>query len=234
MAPLEVIGAGMSRNGTDSLRQALDILGYNTHHVHGMVGIDWHPEAFTEAYEHPDKPADWDSIYKGYSAAVDSPTVFFLDRLIEYYPNAKVILTKRDPDTWYNSLANTLDNYVEQFKEENLTDYMRRFYRMATTIWPDGPLQNPEQFKKSPEKMKARYEAHNAWVIENISADRLLVLDLREGITWERICPFLGRPIPAEPYPRSNATVDFNKIDMTDRSPKDLETLRIKEKHEYH
>ncbi|KAI9491218.1 P-loop containing nucleoside triphosphate hydrolase protein [Zychaea mexicana] len=215
MAPLEVIGAGVSRSGTDSLRTALNMLGYNTHHMRSMFECDRKPEVFEEAYLHPEKPVDWDELYEGFSAAVDCPTISFLDRLFDYYPNVKVILTKRDPDSWYKSVLNTIYNFHDKLPE-NPKDYAIRNRKMTKTIFLQGAFMDLQKFKDEPEVMKARYEAHNAWVLENVPADRLLVLDLRDGITWEKICPFLGKPIPNEPYPHVNDTktmkVEFPKV----------------------
>ncbi|KAI9491226.1 P-loop containing nucleoside triphosphate hydrolase protein [Zychaea mexicana] len=209
MAPLEVIGAGMSRTGTDSLRTALNMLGYNTHHMRSMYECDRKPEVFEEAYLHPEKPVDWDELYEGFSAAADCPTISFLDRLFDYYPNAKVILTKRDPDSWYKSVLNTIYKFRDELPE-NAKDYAIRSRRMFKTIFLQGAFIDGQKFEDEPEVMKARYEAHNAWVLENVPADRLLVLDLQDGITWEKICPFLGKPIPDESYPHVNDTKSVN------------------------
>ena len=65
------------------------------------------PEDFTHAYYHRDQ-ADWDRIYKDYTAAVDWPSVTFYKDLLKKYPDAKVILTVRDADSWYNSVKNTI------------------------------------------------------------------------------------------------------------------------------
>ncbi|KAI9491219.1 P-loop containing nucleoside triphosphate hydrolase protein [Zychaea mexicana] len=210
MAPLEVIGAGLSRCGTDSLRVALNMLGYNTHHMRELLETDGHPEVFEEAYKNPEKPVDWDSVYEGFSAAVDCPSIFVLPRLFKKYPDAKVILTKRDFDSWYKSVSNTIFHLHDQLPE-NPQEFAVRTRRMVKTIWLNGSFQDMQKFKDEPELIKTRFEAHNAWVVENVPADRLLVLDLRDGINWDKLCAFLGKPIPDEPYPRINSTQSLNK-----------------------
>ncbi|KAI7846925.1 P-loop containing nucleoside triphosphate hydrolase protein [Circinella umbellata] len=210
MAPLEVIGAGCSRTGTDSLREALNMLGYNTHHMRSMLSGDGHPEVFEEAYKNPEKPTDWDWVYEGYTAAVDCPTISVIDQVLKHYPNAKVILTKRDADSWYKSVLNTIYT-IHDWLPENAPDYYVRTRKMIKTIFLDGAFQDMEKFKNEPEIFKARYEAHNKWVLDNVPKDRLLILDLREGITWEKICPFLGKPVPSGPYPTSNSTKSLNE-----------------------
>ncbi|KAI9490400.1 P-loop containing nucleoside triphosphate hydrolase protein [Zychaea mexicana] len=213
MAPLEVIGAGMSRCGTDSLRAALNILGYNTHHMFDggpLYKNDELTEVFEEAYKHPEKHVDWDIVYNGYNAAVDCPTISFLPRLFEKYPDAKVILTKRDSESWYKSVYNTIYRIYE-LPPENPEEFEENVANMVKAIWLDGSFQDLQKFKDDPKTIKKRYEAHNAWMIKNIPANRLLVLDLRDGIDWDKICPFLGKPEPAVPYPHVNTTASFNE-----------------------
>ncbi|KAI8147527.1 P-loop containing nucleoside triphosphate hydrolase protein [Fennellomyces sp. T-0311] len=205
MAPLKVIGAGVSRSATDSLRVALNKLGYNTLHMRSFLAEDRHPELFIEAFKHPEKDHDWDYLYGDVDAAVDFPTFRFTDKLIEKYPDAKVILTRRDPDSWYKSVYNTIYKYYDVLPEDP-ADYAVRTRDMIKLMFMDGVLQDRQTFKDEPEKMKALYEAHNEWVIKTVPADRLLVLDLREGITWDKICAFLGKPVPNGPFPFVNST----------------------------
>ncbi|KAG2221109.1 hypothetical protein INT45_008630 [Circinella minor] len=184
MAPLEVIGAGLSRTECDR-----------------------HPEVFEEAYKNPDKPVDWDWLYDEFTAAVDCPTTSFISRLIQYYPNAKVILTKRDADSWYKSVMNTIYPLYDVLPP-NPKEYLIRNTQMVTNIFFNGALKDKEKFKNEPEVMKRQYDEYNQWIIDTIPANRLLVLDLREEITWEKICSFLEKPMPTdgEPFPFVNTT----------------------------
>ncbi|KAI9243542.1 hypothetical protein BDA99DRAFT_418578, partial [Phascolomyces articulosus] len=202
MAPLKVIGAAYSRTGTDSLRTALNMLGYTTHHMRNIIAGNGHPELFEEAYDHPGKDIDWDKMYEGWDAAVDSPTVCFVRPLIEKYPDAKVILIERDADCWYASVKNTILEY-NSVNMDGYNEYGQAVHRMTRKVWLDGAFLNGE-FENEPEKVKAKYKAHNAWVKEFVPKDRLLALNLDEGIRFEEICAFLDKPVPAEPYPRIN------------------------------
>ena len=47
--------------------------------------------------------ADWDAIYEGYTATVDWPGAAFWRELAAAYPDAKVLLSVRDPQEWYES-----------------------------------------------------------------------------------------------------------------------------------
>ena len=140
-----------------------------------------------------------------------SPTFSFVERLSEFYPEAKVILVKRNPDDWYKSVLNTLCKLVSQLPE-NTGEGERRIVEMLSTIWLDGSLMDLQKFKGNPEIIKAKYQAHNNWVIQNVPADRLLVLDLRDGIGWEKLCAFLDKPVPAQPFPHKNSTEFFNAV----------------------
>lgn len=59
------------------------------------------------------KPADWDRIFQGYSATQDFPACTFYQELMAKYPDAKVVLTVRDPDKWYNSALATIYQIVQ-------------------------------------------------------------------------------------------------------------------------
>ncbi|CDH52622.1 hypothetical protein RO3G_13878 [Lichtheimia corymbifera JMRC:FSU:9682] len=209
MAPLQVIGAGCGRTGTDSLREALNILGYNCHHMRELFNQDRHPEVFLEAYKNPDKPADWDKAYEGYDAAVDWPTASFVEPLLKKYPDAKWILTDRDPDNWYESVKNTIHQAAVLRTPEEIAampEHRRRALNMAKTVVMDGALADRERFSDE-DAIKAYFNNHNEWVKKTIPADRLLVMQLGEG--WDRLCEFLGKPVPDVPYPRANSTETF-------------------------
>ncbi|KAG2222808.1 hypothetical protein INT45_011618 [Circinella minor] len=219
MAPLQIIGASFGRTGTDSLRTALETLGFRTHHMRVMFSPTENKKAelFTKAYENPNEDVDWDAMYKNYDAAVDWPTVGFLDRLILHYPNAKIILTLRDTEKWYASIKDTVAKVIENPKpipgntdEETLA--RERVREMSRTIIFDG------MFKESKENMllmddkedliKAKYEAHIEWVKQNVPSDRLFIMELGEG--WDRLCKFLDMPVPQDiTYPHTNTKQMF-------------------------
>ena len=102
---IEVIGAGLGRTGTLSLREGLHILGYDPCHHMSTVEPENEPPLWEEALDTPD--FDWNRILGNYKAVVDWPGCHFWRRLMDFYPDAKVILTKRDPDAWYESISKT-------------------------------------------------------------------------------------------------------------------------------
>ncbi|KAI8890205.1 hypothetical protein K501DRAFT_237163 [Backusella circina FSU 941] len=206
MAPLQVIGAGFGRTGTDSLREALNILGYNTHHMKCMfMDPEQNVDDFYNAANNNGE-ADWDRIYNKYSAAVDYPTCTFYKELMAKYPEAKVILTVRSAESWYKSVKKTI--YAQHIDPRFNSETFKRFKRMSNAIALDGALTDPERFEKEDEIMKM-FVDHNEEVKHYVPADRLYVMELGEG--WDGICKFLNKDVPDVPYPRSNSTDDFVK-----------------------
>lgn len=192
---LDVIGAGMGRTGTFSLKLALEQLAFGPCHHMADVLAHPHQKALWRAAGRGDLP-DWDDALAGYRSAVDWPSAYFWQELSEHYPDARVILTVRDPADWYESMTQTI----------------------ALTM---DPLANdPESFGvavigigifggrfEDRDHAIAVYEAHNAAVKERVPAQRLLVYDVSEG--WEPLCAFLNVPQPSQPFPRTNSSAKF-------------------------
>ncbi|GAN10270.1 conserved hypothetical protein [Mucor ambiguus] len=209
MAPLKVIGAGFGRTGTEGLRAALNMLGHKTHHMRQFwEDQELNPDEFYEAYIHRDQ-ADWDKLYANYDAAVDWPTVAFYKDLVAKYPDAKVILTVRSAESWYKSVKNTIYRASTTGLRAPEGSRMASFIRMATTIPIDGLLVDTEAFADE-ERMKKIYLSHIEDVKKTVPPERLLIMELGEG--WARMCNFLGKEVPTEPYPRTNSSEEFEKM----------------------
>lgn len=104
---LEVIGAGFGRTGTMSLKVALEELGFEPcYHMSEVFTHPEHVELWRAAAQ--GEPVEWEQIFGGYRATVDWPACTFYGELMENYPDAKVILTVRDPQRWYESAYNTI------------------------------------------------------------------------------------------------------------------------------
>ncbi|KAI9265014.1 P-loop containing nucleoside triphosphate hydrolase protein [Phascolomyces articulosus] len=231
MAPLQVIGASWGRTGTNSLKEALAILGFRTHHMRAMYeNTESHPDIFKEAYENPNQPVDWDVLYSGFDAAVDWPTVSFLDRLIKYYPDAKIILTLRDTESWYASFKNTivrvLESDISPADTSNNALLAKQVREMVRTLILDGLFKDPERNKTrkalndyEEDMIKEKYEAHIEWVKQNVPSERLFIMEL--GEEWDRLCNFLNKSVPKDiPYPHTNTRKAF--IEKFQNSAKDF------------
>ena len=94
---LEVIGAGLGRTGTLSLKLALEHIGLGKcYHMSEMIAhLRTHLPLWVAAAK---GQPQWDAIFDGYRSSTDYPGCMFWRELVAKYPDAKVILTTRDPD----------------------------------------------------------------------------------------------------------------------------------------
>ena len=210
---IEVIGAGLGRTGTKSLQVALETLGY---------GPCYH---MTEVFEHPEhlpmweaavrgEPVEWERIYGGYRATVDWPGAAFYERLMEAYPRAKVILTVRDPERWYESVRSTIYD-VRKPASSPLFSLVAHFIPRLRNIQRAALLVSDlvwrQTFGDRFEDRKCALETFshiNQQVRERVPEDRLLVYEISEG--WQPLCDFLGVEPPEDtPFPHLNDTKSF-------------------------
>jgi hypothetical protein len=203
---IKVIGAGFGRTGTTTLKWALEkLLGGPCHH---MQEIFAHPEQIRVwARKGRGEKTDLAEVLEGYVAAVDWPAAAYYAELAEQYPEAKVVLTVRDFDRWYESAHETIywlytitqkPPLLWMFK---LVPKMREFPEMvADIIWGERGTFG-ERFQDR-EHARAVFDRHVEEVKRTIPAERLLVYAPSEG--WEPLCRFLGVPVPDEPMPRMN------------------------------
>lgn len=202
---LEVIGAGFGRTGTLTLKTALEQLGFGPcHHMTEILGNQEQVPFWNRAAD--GEPVDWDELYGSYRATVDWPGCYFYAELADRYPRAKVILTTRDPERWYNSMCETIFALLSSMGDESAgaiaDDFPMRFAYLLIA-------QKTFNFDYSKDNAIAIFERHNARVQQSIPAERLLVFDVAQG--WEPLCAFLGVPVPAEPFPRSNDRLEFQE-----------------------
>ncbi len=191
---LDVIGAGFGRTGTSSLKGALELLGFAP--CHHMVEIFSHPEEVPvwDAAARGET-VDWDALFARYKASCDWPSCSFYKALADHYPNAKIILTLRDSQSWYKSISSTI------------LPSMKQGGRLPGIF---GPLLIGEKTfgnDFSEAHMIDVYERHNEEVKRIIPANRLLVFEASDG--WAPLCQFLGVAVPDMPYPKNNTTEEF-------------------------
>ncbi len=111
---MQVIGAGMSRTGTMSTHAALERLGFRCYHMTEVARAGGHLEAW-HRYLSGAGPMDWPILFQNYEATVDTPSCLFYREIMAAFPDARVVLTLRDPDKWYDSLV-TLASALEEFR----------------------------------------------------------------------------------------------------------------------
>jgi hypothetical protein len=204
---LEVIGAGFGRTGTMSLKIALEELGFAPcYHM-------------TEVFEHPEhvelwraagqgETLDWDEIFHEYRATVDWPSAAFYEELMESYPEAKVILTVRDPDRWYESTRTTIFGMSGAAASPLFSLaalFVPRIRRIRRAVLMVSKLAWEDMFGGKFEDKELAIEVFEGWNEEakkRVPAERLLVYEVKEG--WGPLCEFLGVEVPDKPFPHLN------------------------------
>lgn len=194
---LRVVGVGLGRTGTNSLKLALEqLLDAPCHHMLELVGNDRQFPLWAGALE---GEPDWSAIYDGYAATVDWPGAAFWRDLVAEYPEAVVLLSRRESaEVWWNSARGTI---FAQFNGESA----------ATT--PDSRAAALALFARNgvdpgdSEVAMAAYDAHLKAVRAEVAADRLVEWTTGDG--WQPLCAALGVPVPDQPFPHVNTTDEF-------------------------
>jgi hypothetical protein len=203
---LRVIGAGLGRTGTLSLKAALEELGFaKCYHMTDVLAHLEHAALWDAAAR--GESVDWENLFQGYQATVDWPGCSFYKQFIERYPEAKVILTVRNPERWYESAQQTIYYVRHAFPSWTrlFVPRMRRFIRMLDRLIWDGMFDGKFDDKQFAIEVFDRF---NEQVRRVVPGDRLLVYEVQQG--WGPLCAFLGVPIPeGKPFPHLNDSVEF-------------------------
>lgn len=199
---LQVIGAGFGRTGTLSLKIALEKLGFGKcYHMMEVFQNPGHADLWLQATHGED--VDWHALFQGYRASVDWPACNFWEVHLKTFPDARVILSERDPKRWHESVMNTIYPSSVEARERAEPEQQAWVDMAFELIW-DGTFHGRVE---DAEHAIDIYLAHNEYVKRQVPADRLLVFDAAQG--WEPLCGFLDCPVPDEPYPRVNTTEEF-------------------------
>ncbi len=192
---LHVVGAGLGRTGTNSLKVALErLLGAPCYH---MMEVFQHPEHIPlwRAAARGEMP-DWNALFADYAAAVDWPAAAFWPELSAAFPDALVLLSVRDPQSWWQSASETI---FPSLREQRGTEW----HTMVDDVFE-------ARFTRALDDRAAaiaELERHNARVRASVPARRLLEWRAADG--WAPLCAALGVPIPNEPFPHTNARADW-------------------------
>jgi hypothetical protein len=200
--PLEIIGPGFGRTGTNSLKIALEHLGFGPcHHMFEVrdnpaLLPDWEAAARGET-------VDWDNVFRGYRSQVDWPGARYWRELARHFPEARVILTVRDPDAWFDSVQATIAPFVAA-RGTHPSPHVNAIAEMAhqTIVVPIFNNRLTER-----DYATRVFREHIAAVKAEIPAHRLLVFDLHEG--WRPLCHFLEAEVPDIPFPKTNSSKEF-------------------------
>jgi hypothetical protein len=198
---LKVVGAGFGRTGTLSLKYALEKLGFGPcYHMREVFPRPdhvraWHRLAFTGVM-------DWDALFQDFRATVDWPSARWWRELAAHYPDAKVILSLRNPEAWYKSMSDTIYQPMKNPVRADVPELIRLQNEMARKAILADTFDN--RFENKAHAIEV-FNRHNQKVRDTIDPARLLVFEARDG--WAPLCRFLDVPVPAEPYPHVNDTV---------------------------
>jgi len=197
---LKVIGAGLGRTATLSMKFALEHLGLGPcyHMSEVFAGGRRNVPLWLDVVR--GKP-NWDAVFEGYHSTTDYPACTYWRELAAYYPRAKVILTVRDADTWFESVSETI------FSEK---------MQGSLVGSPVGAMMEGVIFNALGGRVKDRafmtdwFVRRNQQVIDALPPERLLVFSPKQG--WEPLCAFLGVRVPTEPFPRVNSRDELSHM----------------------
>lgn len=210
---IKIIGAGFGRTGTTSLKAALEQLGFaKCHHMTEVLKNPSQAAGFLDAWR--GNPVDWDRLFDGYQATTDWPACTYYEELMAQYPEAKVILSVRDPERWYTSAYDTI--YPAQAVVPpwagKLFPKLGVFREMILSqVW-DGTFEG--RFADKTFAIE-KFKAHNQQVIDTVPADKLLVFEVKQG--WEPLCRFLNVPVPDTLFPHLNDKKQFKTLLMVQK-----------------
>lgn len=201
---LAVIGAGWGRTGTKSLKLAVEQLGLGPcHHMEDILASPGQLQLWLAVAN--GETVDWNEVFAGYRSAVDWPSAHYWRELAAFYPDARVILTVRPAEAWWNSYSKTLMRAFQKSEAGIDNPHMRGVSEM---VLKSSRKTFPARMDDK-EALLAAYRDHEGTVRKAFAGEpeRLLVYDVKEG--WEPLCSFLGLPVPQGEYPRSNTAEDF-------------------------
>ncbi len=197
---LEVIAAGLGRNATLSMKFALEALGFGPCHHMTEVLADGRRQIPLWLDAAAGRP-DWDAIFSNFRSTSDYPSASFWQELADFYPDAKVVLTTRNPDSWFDSVSETI--FSPAMKD-------------ALAGTPAASLMQAVLFDPIPGDVTDRafltdwYTRRNASVVAALPPERLLHFHPAEG--WGPLCAFLGVAEPDLPFPRVNSRQELGAL----------------------
>jgi hypothetical protein len=208
---MKLIGAGLPRTGTLSQKVALEMLGFGP--CYHMVNVLGELDLAAKWRQALDGNPDWDDIFGEHESTVDWPGSFHYRELVEYYPDAKVVLSERDGEGWATSMRDTIwglffgDVLINDLSEarRKVDPKWNAYMEMMKEMWRRSGLIYGDTLDL--EWMGAAVDRYHADVRRNVPADRLLVWSVKDG--WGPLCEFLEVPVPDQPFPHLNDTDTF-------------------------
>jgi hypothetical protein len=173
------------------LKLALEQLGFGP--CHHMAELIAHPEMGALWIAAAEGRPDWDAIFADYKSCADAPSCMYWREITAKYPAAKVILTERDPEEWFESTQATV--FSPEWVGATLKMPLGPFFQTLYDFYEGEKVHDHDY-------MVAKYRRYCDDVKRAIPADRLLAY--RTGSGWEPLCRFLGVAVPETPFPKMN------------------------------
>jgi len=218
---VKVIGAGFGRTGTSSLKGALEELGFSPcYHMTEVFANPEHADFWRAAWR--GEPVNWDGdgVLGSYEATVDWPACTFYAELMERHPDAKVLLSVRDTEKWYESTRNTiyeLGKISTGSPLSRLSFALLSLLAFGTFNTGQGPMTEEIVWQGTFDgKFEDRHRTievfnrHNDEVRRRVPKEQLLIYEVKEG--WGPLCEFLGVEEPDKPYPRLNDAAEAQRL----------------------
>lgn len=200
---LRVVGSGLGRTGTKSLKDALELLlGAPCYHMMECFRRPDHPPRWEAAMR--GASVDWHDLLDGFAATVDWPSAACWKQLAAAHPDALILHSERPADAWFRSADRTILEGFKKPRDEWPEPGADAWWDMAVTMFRGL---TPDFLDR--DSAMAAVDAWNADVRASAPADRLLVWQTGDG--WEPICDALDLPVPDEPFPHVNTTEEFRK-----------------------
>ncbi len=208
---MKVIGAGLPRTATLSQHAAMEILGFKpVYHMATLFergqGGDWR-----EVLDGQRTAAE---LLSSYDATVDWPGSYYTKDLAEAFPEAKIVLSERDPEVWAQSMVKTIwglfyaDSLMRHLSDARMCidPGWRSYLEMMNEMWHNAGLFD-DGANTTPEHLAQAFVRRNEELKAALPAERVLVWAAKDG--WEPLCAFLEVPVPDQPFPQINDSGHF-------------------------
>jgi len=208
---LKVVGAGLGRTGTNSLKLALEkLLDGPCYHMYEAARRDPDTPVWERAVR--GEAVEWTTFLEDYVASVDWPACAFWEQIQAANPQSFVLLSTRESaHAWWESMQHTIIPRLHQAAVDEPETTRRREMMKAlmrerfTADWTER------------EPAIAAYDRHGAQVRRTVARERLI--DWRTGDGWEPICAALALPVPDEPFPHVNTAAEFRSRERGGGTP---------------
>jgi Sulfotransferase domain len=214
---MKLIGAGLPRTGTLTQKVALEMLGLGPcYHMVNVLGDLDQARLWESAL---DGEAPWAQLFDGFQSTVDWPGGYFYRELMDVYPDAKVLLSVREPVGWERSMRQTVwavrhgESLIRLLSsaQAHVNPQWQAFLKMIDRLVWEGKGTFAASGHAQPEQLIGAMERHEEEVRRNVPSERLLVWSVTEG--WAPLCDFLELPVPDAPFPHVNDSKEFlNRI----------------------